>query len=112
MENLYLISQHKRVILIREVSILYILAAGAYCIFGMDNGEEHMVSKNLKSCFSKIINKDIFVRAHRSCYLNRNHNVTIERISPSKMCVVMPTGVRLPVNEDFIKKIRQTKKKH
>lgn len=107
MNQMYVISKHNQMVLLKESSILYMLAVGAYTLFKTDNGDEHLVTKNLKTCFSKIINKDLFVRTHRSCFLNKSCNMTIEKAGPSKMVIVINNGDKLPVNDTFIRKIRK-----
>lgn len=75
--------------------ILWCTAEGSYTRFVLVNGEEILVSKNLKS-YEEYMNDSSFIRIHHSFLVNIHHIKRFERSEGGSL--IMANGVTLPVS--------------
>ena len=89
------LSDYESMHLVRVDEILWCVAEGSYTRFKLFDGQEIMVSKNLKS-YEDILSTDDFVRIHNSYLVNINHIKRFERSEGG--LVIMNNGGTLPVS--------------
>lgn len=89
------LSDYESMHLVRVDEIVWCVAEGSYTRFKLADGNEIMVSKNLKS-YEDILSADDFVRIHNSYLVNINHIKRFERSEGG--LVVMNNGGTLPVS--------------
>jgi two-component system LytT family response regulator len=102
----FLISRGDRLILIEEDSILYMEADGAYTLFYMVNGLCYRTAKNLKHSFEKIVQKEQFIKTHRSYLVNIKHLNQLNKTDKTHWMVLLPTGNRIPVSLSHLKELK------
>jgi len=89
------LSDYESMHLVRIDEIVWCVAEGSYTRFKLFEGNEIMVSKNLKS-YEDILSDDDFVRIHNSYLVNINHIKRFERSEGG--LVIMNNGGTLPVS--------------
>ena len=89
------LSDYESMHLVRVDEIVWCVAEGSYTRFKLFDGQEIMVSKNLKS-YEEILSDDDFVRIHNSYLVNINHIKRFERSEGG--LVIMNNGGTLPVS--------------
>lgn len=89
------LSDYESMHLVRVDDIVWCVAEGSYTRFKLFEGQEIMVSKNLKS-YEDILSDDDFVRIHNSYLVNINHIKRFERSEGG--LVIMNNGGTLPVS--------------
>jgi len=89
------LSDYESMHLVKVDEIVWCVAEGSYTRFKLFDGQEIMVSKNLKS-YEDILSGDDFVRIHNSYLVNINHIKRFERSEGG--LVIMNNGGTLPVS--------------
>ena len=89
------LSDHESMHLVKIEDITWCVAEGSYTRFKLLDGQEIMVSKNLKS-YEDILSDQDFVRIHNSYLVNINHIKRFERNEGG--VVIMENGGVLPVS--------------
>jgi two-component system LytT family response regulator len=77
--------------------ILYLKADSSYTLLLMKDDKKHLISKNLKD-FETYLNKDTFMRIHRSYIININN--VVQYFKHDGGMVKMFDGEKIPISKD------------
>lgn len=86
-------------ILVAIEHIEYIEANGSYSIYHLSNGEQHILSKNMKFFEDNYMDNDQFVRIHKSYIINKDCVASINK--PKGESVTMNSGAKLKVTMSY-----------
>jgi len=84
---------------INPKSILFIKADGAYSVFYLNNGQKHMLSRNLKYVEDMLSHFPYIKRCHKSYIVNTKE---VKGYNRSKSTLVLMDNIDVPVSEDRV----------
>lgn len=74
--------------------VLYLEGFGNYTMFYFHNGKKLLVAKTIKD-YLPILDKDVFVRTHRSFVVNLRH---VDTLDLRNMCVRLTSGLEISIS--------------
>ncbi len=96
------LSLSNKILLVEPNDILYCKSDGSYTTVFMKNGEDHLVSKNIKH-IEELLPKDIFIRIHKSYIINLNEVEELIRQGSGE--VVLSNKKIIPISRSHRKEI-------
>jgi two-component system LytT family response regulator len=101
-EKKIVIPSRDSVTYINPKHVLFIKADGAYSVFCLNNGNKHMLSRNLKYVEDMLSNLPNFKRCHKSYIVNTKE---IQSYNRTKSTLVLSNNIEISISDERVSEI-------